>query len=318
MSDAPYALARNLARKPASGSPSATRPDAGYAPGADMTPRANTGLGILVGYDGSPDSERALIWAAREARARKTALTVCQAWGSGFPVLPDEEAVRKFARRSGERVISEGLRFARSLMGPTDVRPMLVPGSATAALCEHSREADIVVTGAKGQGGMAGTLLGSVSEHVAAYAHGSIVVVRGHWRPAAGLGRGAVVVGADGSRGCRAAVDFAFAQAALWEVPLVAVCALADAPASLGNARVCQDDFEATIGAAETERPQVAAKRSITPGGPRSALLTASRDAQIVVVGSRGRGGFKGMTLGTVSQAVLQYAPCPVAVIHPA
>lgn len=73
--------------------------------------------------------------------------------------------------------------------------------------------------------------------------------------------------GADGSRGCQAAVDFAFARAGLWE-------------------------------------------------DPRNAL-TASRDAQIVV-GSRGRGGFKGMTLGTVSQAVLQYAPCPVAVIHPA
>jgi nucleotide-binding universal stress UspA family protein len=191
MSDVPSALAR----KPASGSPSAKRPDAGYAPGADTAPRAGTGLGILVGYDGSADSERALIWAAREARVRKTALTVCQAWGPGFPVLPDEEAVRKSARRRGERVISEGLRFARSLMGPTDVRPMLVPGSAAAALCEHSSEADIVVTGAKGQGGMAGTSLGSVSEHVAAYAHGSIVVVRGHWRPAAGLSRGAVVVG---------------------------------------------------------------------------------------------------------------------------
>jgi nucleotide-binding universal stress UspA family protein len=225
--------------------------------------------------------------------------------------------VLEFARRSGERVVAEGLlRLAGSIMEPTDVRPILTQGPAAAVLCEHSREADMVVTGARGRGGMAGLLLGSVSEHVAAHAHGPVVVVRGHWFPAADFGRGTVVVGADGSPGCRAAVDFAFQQAALWEVPLLAVCALADAPGSLGDARVCQKDFELTIAEAVEKQPQVAVQRSVVPGGARMAILAACREAQIVVVGSRGRGGIKGMALGTVSQAVLHHAPCPVAVVH--
>jgi nucleotide-binding universal stress UspA family protein len=193
---------------------------------------------------------------------------------------------------------------------------MLARGAAAAVLCEHSREADMVVTGARGQGGMAGLLLGSVSEQVAAHARARVVAVRGHWRPAAEFSPGAIVVGADGSAGCRAAVDFAFEQAALWDVPVLAVCALADAPGSLGGARVCQRDFERTIGMAQQKRPQIAVKRSVAPGDARSALLTASSDAQMVVVGPRGRGGIKGMALGTVAQAVLHHAPCPVAVVH--
>jgi nucleotide-binding universal stress UspA family protein len=297
-------------------SPSTAVPDTAELPRPE--PVAGTGirLGVLVGYDGSPGSERALRWAARQARARDTALTLCVAWAPGFPVLGDERAVLEFARQSGERVAADGLQLARGLMGPTDVRSMLTRGLAAAVLCEHSREADMVVTGARGQGGMAGLLLGSVSEHVAAYAHGPAVVVRGHWFPAGDFGRGTVVAGVDGSPGCRAAVGFAFEQAALWEVPLLAVCGLADAPGSLAGAHACQEDFELTIAAALEKHPQVAVLRSVVPGGARSALLSACRDAQLVVVGSRGRGGINGMSLGTVSQAVLHHAPCPVAVVH--
>jgi len=274
-------------------------------------------MSILVGYDESPGSRRALSWAAREARARETVLIVCHAWGPGFPAPPGEKAVLEFARRSGERVLADGLQFAHDLLGPREVRPMLVSGLAAAALCEHSREAHMVVTGARGHGGMAGLLLGSVSSEVAAHACGRVVVVRGHWRPAAEFIPGAVVVGADGSAGGRAAVDFAFEQAALWDVPVLAVCALADNPGSLGGAGACQRDFELTIGAAQEKRPRVAVKLLVDPGDARGALLTASGEAQLVVVGSRSRYGVKETTLGTVAHAVLQHAPCPVAVVHP-
>jgi nucleotide-binding universal stress UspA family protein len=297
-------------------SPTAACLDAEDAPRPETVARTGTRLGVLVGYDGSPGSERALRWAARQARARETALTVCRAWEPGFPVLPDDERMLEFARQSGERIIADGLRLARNLMGPGDVRSMLARGQAAAVLCEHSREADMVVTGARGQGGMTELLLGSVSEHVAAHARGRVVVVRGHWSPAAEFGRGTVVVGADGSAGSRAAVDFAFEQAALWEVPLLAICALADAPGSLAGGRACQEGFELTMARAVETHPGVLVRRSVTPGGARGALLSASGNAQMVVVGSRGRGGIKGMSLGAVSQAVLHHAPCPVAVVH--
>jgi nucleotide-binding universal stress UspA family protein len=80
--------------------------------------------GILAGYDGSPGSEHALSWAAREARSRGIALTICHAWEPGFAALPSGAAVAGPARSAGERVIADGLRQARDLMGPGEVRPL--------------------------------------------------------------------------------------------------------------------------------------------------------------------------------------------------
>jgi nucleotide-binding universal stress UspA family protein len=67
----------------------------------------------------------------------------------------------------------------------------------------------------------------------------------------------------------------------------------------------------------EKEYPDVTVLRQVSVGSPRTALLTAAVGAQLVVVGARGRGGLSGMSLGSVAQAVLHYAPCPVAVIRP-
>lgn len=140
-------------------------------------------VGILAGYDGSTGSEHALSWAAREARSRGIALTVCHAWAPGFTALPGQAAVAGLARHGGERVIADGLRQARDLMGPGEVRPLLISGQATAVLCDHSHDADMLVVGSRGRGGVGGMLLGSVSWQVAAHARCPVVVVRGHWRP---------------------------------------------------------------------------------------------------------------------------------------
>ncbi len=276
---------------------------------------SGTGDGILVGYDGSPGSKQALIWAAREARCRETVLTVCHAWTPGF--LASEAAVLDLARRGSEKVIAEGLRRAQTLMGAAEVRPLLASGPAAAALCERSQAAEMVVVGCRGHGGLAGLLLGSVSWQVAAHARGPVVVVRGHWRPAAGYVPGPVVAGADGSAGSLAALDFGFEEATLRDAPLLAVCALGDAPGCLGGDRGLRDDAERTMAEREKEHPEVAVLHQIALGDARAALLTAARDAQMLVVGSRGRGGVRGMALGSVSEALLHHAPCPVAVVHP-
>lgn len=274
-------------------------------------------VGILAGYDGSTGSEHALSWAAREARSRGIALTVCHAWAPGFTALPGQAAVAGLARHGGERVIADGLRQARDLMGPGEVRPLLISGQATAVLCDHSHDADMLVVGSRGRGGVGGMLLGSVSWQVAAHARCPVVVVRGHWRPAGGYAPGPVVVGTDGSAASDAALGFGFEEAALRGAPLLAVCALADAPGSLGGVLKLQEDVEQAITRHEKEHPEVTVLRQVAQGGARAALLAAAHDAQLLVAGSRGRGGIKGMLLGSVSQAVLHHAPCPVTVVHP-
>jgi len=276
--------------------------------------------GIVAGFDGSPGSGEAVCWAAREARARGTRLTVCLAWAPDHPdhvALPTESAICDLARQHGKKVLARGLPYAESVLGPGRVCSALVGGSAAHVLCEGSRIAEMVVVGSRGHGNLPGLRLGSVSAQVAGHGHGRIVVVRGQWRPV-NEWPGPIVVGADGSPESQAAIRLAFEEAALRDVPLVAVCALADAPGRFGGAAQMEEDFSHLMTLQEKEHPEVTVLRQVTVGPPRSALLAAAAEAQMLVVGSRGRGGLDGMSLGSVAQAVLHHAPCPVGVVHTA
>jgi nucleotide-binding universal stress UspA family protein len=268
--------------------------------------------GIVAGYDGSPASQEALDWAAREARAHGLVLTVCHAWGRAVP----GDAAADLAWKYGERVVAGGVQHAQGSFGTGEVRPLLVSGSPASVLCELSQSADMVVLGSRGRGELAGLLLGSVSSQVAAHARGVVVVVRGHWRPVPGYVPPPVVVGADGSGASQPAVAFAFAEAALRDVPLLAVCALADTPSVLGGGHLLEADFEQALAKCEADYPTVVVRRQVVQGAPRGALLDAAAGAQLLVVGARGRGGLRGMMLGSVSMAVLHHSPCPVAVVH--
>lgn len=273
--------------------------------------------GIVAGYDGSPGSGDALRWAAREAKARDTTLTVCLVWTPDHMALPTESDICDLARQYGQEILARGLPYAESVLGPGRVRAELAGGSAAYVLCERSRTADMVVVGSRGHSDLSGLLLGSVSWQVAGHASGRVVVVRGEWRPA-NQAPGPVVVGADGSAAAQAAIAFAFEEAALRDVPLVAVCALADAPGRLGEGQQLEEDFEHLVACEAKEHPDVMVVRRVLAGTPRAALLAASTDAQMLVVGSRGRGGLEGMCLGSVAQAVLHHAPCPVGVVRQA
>jgi len=271
---------------------------------------------IVAGYDGSPGSAEAVRWAAREALARGTTLTVCLAWLPDHMELATESALSDLARQHGKEILARGLPYAQSVLGPARVHAALAGGPAAYVLCERSRAAQMVVVGCRGHSELPGLRLGSVSWQVAGHASGPVVVVRGRWRPV-NQSPGPVVAGVDGSGASQAAVSFAVQEAALRGVPLVALCALADAPGVLGGARALQERFSQLMTAEERARPDVTVIRQVTAGAPRSALLTAAAGAQMLIVGCRGRGGLEGMSLGSVAQAVLHHAPCPVAVIHP-
>jgi len=267
--------------------------------------------GILVGYDGSLSSQEAVAWAAHEARDRGVMLTVCHAWApgdAGPPLGPGEDP----ARESAQWILSTAVPNP----DPARVRHVLVEGPVARALCEQSAAADMLVVGSRSLEGLSGLLLGSVSLQVAARASAPVVVVRGHWRPAGGYVPGHVVVGIDGSPAAAAALRFAGAEAALHRVPLTAVCALADAPGDLAASSLIAEDFERSVITWEKDHPDVELHRQVTGASPRHALLAAAQDAQLLVLGDRGRCGLPRMALGSISTALLSHAPCPVAVVH--
>jgi nucleotide-binding universal stress UspA family protein len=271
--------------------------------------------GIVAGYDGSAGSAEAVRWAAREAQARSTTLTVCLAWTPDHMTLPVESAITDLARQHGKEILDRGLPYAQSALGPGRVCSALVGGPAARVLCERGRAAEMVVVGSRGHSELPGLLLGSVSWQVAGHADGRVVVVRGRWRPV-NEAPGMVVVGVDGSPASQTAITFAFEEATLRNVPLAALCALADAAGVLGGAHAMEERFSQLITAAEKEHPEVTVIRQVAAGPPRSALLTAASRAQMLIVGCRGRGGVEGMSLGSVAQAVLHHSPCPVGIVH--
>lgn len=271
--------------------------------------------GVIAGYDGSTASDDALRWAAREAWARGTALTICLAW-TPDGLLLDEAGGYERARARSEEILARGLRIAREVPDLTEARTVLAEGRSAHVLCDRSGGAEMVVVGSRGHGGLPGARLGSVSWQVACHGQGRVVVLRGRWRPV-NQAPGPVVAGVDGSPASRDALAFAFEEAALRDVPLIAVCALADAPGKVGAAAQIEEGFSQLVTPQEKEHPEVTVLRQVASGSPRSALLTAAAEAQLLVVGSRGLGGLEGMSLGSVAAVLLHHSPCPVAVVHP-
>lgn len=272
--------------------------------------------GIIVGYDGSPGSAEALRWAAREAWARGTVLTICLTRRPDDLALAGDPEAGGQARQRAEQIIVRAVGLAQSLLDIAEVRAVLAEGPPAAVLCERSSTAEMVVVGSHGQGRLPGSLLGPVSWQVAGHARGRVVVVRGQWRPV-NQAPGPVVAGVDGSPASQAALAFAFEEGTLRDVPLIAVCALADAPGRLGAAQQIEEDFSHLMTRYEKEHPEVTVLRQVEFGPPRSVLLTAAAGAQMLAVGSRGLGGLEGMSLGSVAATLLHHSPCPVAVVHP-
>lgn len=264
---------------------------------------------IVAGYDGSPDSASAVRWAAAEARARDAVLVVCTAWDLAL-------SGNSSASKHSAELLRRGLGQASTLLDQGRVEAVVIHGSPVRALLEAGATAQMIVVGSRGTGGLPGLLLGSVPVQLAAHCPVPLVVVRAHARLANAAG-GPVLIGVDGSAGSAAAAAFGFRLANLHALPVAAVCALADAPGSLAGSRRVEEDFCALMDRMEKEYPSVLVQRDVLPGAPRPALLRLAAQARagVLVVGARGRGGFTGMTLGSVAQAMLHHARCPVAVV---
>lgn len=278
---------------------------------------------VLVGFDGSSASERALRWAADEARLRRMPLTVCHAWHWPYPVPPSGPAALETVRRMGQHILDKGVMLAREAGPQIPIRGRLVSGPAPAALVNQSKNASLALVGSHGQTGSAGPSTGSSALQLPAYAHCPVMVVRG----AADRGR-PVVVGVDGSAASDAALAFGFEEAALRGQSVLAVfgCWEPEAIASAEMGMITDPEELRMMAGLRLERavspwrekyPYVDADTSLAMRTPRHALLEAAAHAGLLVLGGRGLGGVAGLRLGAVSTAMLQQAPCSVAIVRP-
>lgn len=297
--------------------------------------------GIVVGYDGSRSSQIALDWAAETALKHGRPLTIIHgvslANTPGFPAL-DLAQVEPAFEQAARSIIKEGADRATAVLGASKVATQYWLGSPAGQLIEASKDADLVVVGSRGRGRLLGGLLGSTSYSVAAHSRCPVVVVRGPEgededlrvppRPDADH---RIVVGIDDSPPSDRAVDAAAEVAELEGAPLhvvrVAHVASMEAWAYAETAKGGTEETHAVREEAEQSlrhaadrvraaHPGVPVTTEVLYGDPGETLANLGSTAGLVVVGSRGRGGFTGMLLGSVSHRVIHSATCPVMVVR--
>ncbi|GII88046.1 universal stress protein [Sphaerisporangium siamense] len=280
---------------------------------------------IVVGIDGSPSAAAAVEWAADEAARAGAALKIVhvrEPWSYQFHVragTPAPDSLTVYWRR----VLAAAAQWVHAHRPSVPVTCALVVGAAAERLTTESEEADELILGSKGLGGLPGMVLGSVGRSVAGRAEGPVIIVR-----RAGPARhGAVVAGFDGSASSQAALDFALAQARArgararvvyaWHTPPFTPYGTVYAGAAHEALAEESTRIRRLLGPWQDRYPDVAMTGTAVRGHPVPALADASRDADLVVVGSPPPGPPGTAFAGSVGQGVLRRARCPVAIVHP-
>ncbi|WP_020519443.1 universal stress protein [Catelliglobosispora koreensis] len=267
---------------------------------------------IVAGYDGSPGADQALAWAMREAALRDAQLQVVHAIEWPVYVAPGD-----IGWLSGQERLDIAAKLASDAKAATGYtgEVSILDGSATGALCRLSKSAGMVVTGSRGMGYFSGMLIGSTSASVAVHAECTAIVVRGG--KSTPDGPLPVVVGVDESVYSQRAAEFGFAEASARGCDVVAVRAWRPGPDPLGEIDTAERHaLRIALDPARKEYPEVKFSLRLVADRPSAALVEASSEAQLVALGARGTGGFKGMLLGSVGHSLLHHAHCPVAVVR--
>lgn len=273
-------------------------------------------LGVVVGYDGSLSAREALRWAAAEAAGRGVPLTVCHAWDWPYREWPGELVPLELVRRPAQRLVKAAAAWAGRNHPGVAVNTLTDRGSPSALLTDLSAGAELIVVGSRGHGALHGMAVGSVSGHVASRARCPVIVMRGD--PQERDAR-EVLVGFDGSPASRAALSFAATEAYRLGSPIHVVIARHDRG---GEADPLELRIQAQVlawdelTARQHAHPDLQASVELADEPARRALLEAARKSCLLVVEARGLGEVRGLLLGSVSQAMVHHAPCPVAVVH--
>jgi len=295
---------------------------------------------VVVGYDGSQAAGAALDWGAREAMLRRAPLKVVYAFAPPLsPVAmgldsyePDDSSLAEVA----DDLLAEAVQRVARVAPEVSVSTRVVTSSAPVALLDSlgvAEDAELVVLGRRGTTRFSELLLGSTSLHVATHATRPTVVVPEPKPGPVGPEAGRIVVGVDGSPASIDAVGFAFDEADVHGVGLTALHAwhseYFDSPGGKGGGTVPASVERELFGGDEMRTlsealagwrekyPDVEVREVSVHGRAVEQLVRVSAGARLVVVGSRGRGGFRSVLLGSVGHALLHHAHCPVAVVRP-
>lgn len=285
---------------------------------------------IIVGIDGSTQSDAAIRWAAAESEMHHVPLMLLYAappgvsvWGMGYAMAPLPYDYGKLEEDEGNRILEAGRHIAVAALPPdTTIRvdTDFVFGSPIPTLIDATKDATMIVVGSRGRGAWQRTVLGSVGTALVHHAHCPVTVIHDSTE-VQGHRTGPVVVGIDGSPASELATSIAFDEADRRGTDLIAIHAWLDRP-TLGIPAESWPDFrpraEETLAerlAGWTERyPDVAVERRVFFDEAVRHLLEAAESAQLTVVGSHGRGGFAGMLLGSVSTAMVHAIRSPLIV----
>ncbi len=284
-------------------------------------------LGVLVGVDGSPASSAAVVWAARDAEIKNLPLTVVHVVNTDvatWPPMPYPETWGVWQQDEGRKVLAEAVKIAEEAV-LTDrkltVKTDLVHSTPVSAMIEMSTDAAIVVLGSAGRGAVARLLLGSVSASLVRHARCPVAIIHDEDPLMPHPQRAPVLLGIDGSPASEAATAVAFDEASRRGVELIALHAWNDLEVvELPGLDWDKVKAEAEITLAERlagwqeTYPDVKVCRVVVCDRPARQLVARSESAQLVVVGSHGRGALSGMLLGSVSNAVVHSARMPVIV----
>lgn len=300
---------------------------------------------VVAGVDGSEHSLAAAGHAAVAAVRRNRHLHLVHAYlhpfGYGNAPLEPYPAGLPEPTEAAERMLARTADTLRSAHPGLTIRTRQILGSAAGTMVIESEQAELLFVGSRGLGGFSGLLLGSVSSQVAAHARCPVVVVRPQPDPARPLPGpqapmpadapapdGPVLVGVDGSEDSRIATEFAFNEAQLRGERVLALHVYwSDSPRTMhhpggevepGETEAAEGELAQLIAEAAGRHPGVPVERRVVHRqNTQEVLVEASREVGLAVVGSRGRGGFTGLLLGSVSQAMIHHAHCPVAVVRP-
>jgi nucleotide-binding universal stress UspA family protein len=304
----------------------------GSHPRGNLQRRRCAMSGIVVGVDGSLAGTAAARWAAREAAMRDVGLTVVHAvrptlgaWpGIAWPAtaLPPEFGEQEIGQ--GEKIIEDTLEVIAKTTGPRKPRHItsrLCFSAVVPTLMEFTEKAQMIVVGRRGQGGLRRGVLGSASSAVVHTAHCPVAVIHHDAPCLIRPDQAPVVVGVDGSRVSELATAIAFEEASHRGVDLIALHAVGDRDSSADPCVSGQTPETAAEGlladrllAWQQRYPGVTVRRLINVSDPAPALLDQAQNAQLLVVGSRGRGAVAGKLLGSVSAAVVQASRTPLIV----